>query len=169
MYQRLLVPIDGGPISDAGLDEAIKLARATGGRVCLLHVVGDLPLSINDRGYGAVSGEVRQNAENRAEKIVATARARVEHGGVAVDVVMLDGSADHLVEHVVDQVGRWGADLIVLGTHGRSGLGRLLLGSHAEKVLRAATVPVLLVRAREPKKVDETVVSSGGLPAAPIH
>lgn len=169
MYQRLLVPIDGGPIADAGLDEAIKLARSTGGRVCLLHVVGDLPLSINNRGYGAVSDEARQSSKNRAEKIVATARARVEQGGVAVDVVKLDGSADRLVEHVLHQIGKWGADLIVLGTHGRSGLGRLLLGSHAEKVLRAATVPVLLVRARESKMVDETVSSSVPLPAVAVH
>ena len=82
--------------------------------------------------------------------MLAKAKAKVEHEGVAVDAVLLEGSADRLVEHVADQLKTWGADLIVLGTHGRHGLGRLLMGSHAEEVLRAATVPVLLVHAHQP-------------------
>ena len=150
MYQHILVPVDGSPPSDGGLEEAIKLARVTGGRVRLLHVAGPMPLSMNTTGYGAVSSDVRRVVRESAEKVLARAKAKVEQGGIAVDAVLLEGSADRLVAHVADQLKTWGADLIVLGTHGRHGLGRLLKGSHAEEVLRGATVPVLLVHAHQP-------------------
>ena len=139
MYQHILVPVDGGPISDGGLEEAIKLARVTGGRVRLLHVAGHMPLSINAEGYGAVSSDVRRIVREGAEKILAKAKAKVEQGGIAVDAVLVEGSDNRLVEHVADQVKTWGVDLIVLGTHGRHGLGRLLMGSHAEEVGRIAS------------------------------
>ena len=149
MYQHILVPVDGSPTSDGGLEEAIKLARLTGGRVHLLHVAGLTPLSMNAEGYGAVSSDVQRIVREGSEKILAEAKAKVERGGIAVESV-LEGSADRLVEHVANQVKTWGADLLVLGTHGRGGLGRLLKGSHAEEVLRGATVPVLLVHAHQP-------------------
>ena len=168
MYQHILVPVDGSPTSDGGLEEAIKLARVTGGRVRLLHVAGLMPLSMNTAGYGAVSGDVRRLVRESAEKILAMAKAKVEQGGIAVDAVLVEGSADRLVEHVADQVKTWGADLIVLGTHGRHGLGRLLMGSHAEEVLRAANVPVLLVHAHQ--TVAAIPESDESLPAlAPVQ
>jgi nucleotide-binding universal stress UspA family protein len=149
MYQHILLPVGGSSTSDDGLEEAIKLAQVTGGRVRLLHVAGFMPLSMNAEGYGAVSSDVRRIALESAAKILAEAeaKAKVEQGGVAVDAVLREGSADRLVEHVADRLKTWGADLIILGTHGRHGLGRLLMGSHAEEVLRTATVPVLLVNA----------------------
>ena len=162
MYQHILVPVDGSPPSDGALDEAIKLARVTGGRVRLLHVAGLMPLSMNARGYGAVSSDVRRIVREGAEKILA--KAKVEQGGIAVDAMLIEGSDNRLVEHVADQVKTWGVDLIVLGTHGRHGLGRLLMGSHAEEVLRAATVPVLLVHAHQP--VAAIPASDESLPAS---
>ncbi|MCY7318787.1 MAG: universal stress protein [Ramlibacter sp.] len=168
MYQRLLVPIDGARSpTRASTRRSISRERLAVGSVCSMSSVicrcrsttGATALS--PARFGTTWRTLRRRSLRRQEQ----GRA----GGVAVDVVKLDGSADRLVEHVLHQIGKWGADLIVLGTHGRSGLGRLLLGSHAEKILRAATVPVLLVRAREPKKADETVASSVALPAAPVH
>jgi len=163
MYQHILVPVDGSPTSDGGLEEAIKLARVTGGRVRLLHVAGLMPLSMNAEGSGAWSSDVRRIVREGSEKILAKAKAKVEQGGIAVDAVLLGGSANRLVEHVADQVKTWGVDLIVLGTHGRGGLGRLLMGSLAEEVLRAATVPVLLVHALRP--VTAILESDESLPA----
>lgn len=150
MYQNILVPVDGSPTSNGGLDEAIKVARLTGGRVRLLHVSDEMPFVMNADGDGAASSDVRQIFKERGEKILAHARATVEQSGIAVDTVLFESFGAGLVEHVVDQVKEWGADLIVLGTHGRRGVGRLLMGSDAEQVLRDATVPVLLVRIQEP-------------------
>ena len=88
----------------------------------------------------------------RAAKILAQAEAKskVEQGDVAVDAVLREGCADCLVEHVADQLETCGgADLIVLGTHGRHGLGRLPMDSHTEEALRTATAHVLLVNAHQ--------------------
>src|SRR5216110_60697 len=149
MYQHILVPVDGSPTSDGGLDEAIKLAHLTGGRLRLLHVVDEMPFVMNAEGYGALSSDVRQIFKERAKTILAKAKAKVEQAGLAVDTVLFETFGARLVEHVVEQTRHWEADLIVLGTHGRRGVGRVLMGSDAEQVVRASSVPVLLVRAKE--------------------
>ena len=66
--------------------------------------------------------------------------------GVQVDTLLFDNVSNRLCDTVLEQVKKWGADLIVIGTHGRRGVGRMLLGSDAEQVVRTAPVPVLLVR-----------------------
>jgi nucleotide-binding universal stress UspA family protein len=83
------------------------------------------------------------------EQILAEARATVAKAGVAVEVVQLDTLSGRVSDLVIDHARTWRADLIVIGTHGRRGVGRLLLGSDAEQILRSAPVPVLLVRASE--------------------
>jgi nucleotide-binding universal stress UspA family protein len=145
MYQRILVPVDGSPTSNRGLAEAIAFARLTGGRLCLIHVVDDMTLAL---GVGAFTGktEVVPLLREGGEEIVAAARQQVERTGVPVEVVLRDTRAGRVCDFVVEEATAWSADLIVIGTHGRRGLGRLLLGSDAEQILRLAPVPVLLVR-----------------------
>ena len=77
------------------------------------------------------------------------ARTLASDSGIAVDTVLFDGLGGRLCDRVAEQAKDWRADLIVLGTHGRRGVSRVLLGSDAEQVLRTAPVPVLLVRASE--------------------
>jgi nucleotide-binding universal stress UspA family protein len=146
MYQRILVPVDGSPTSEKGLQEAITLAKLTGGRIRVLHVVDDMPFLMASEGYGAMGGDVLGVLRDAGEKILAECRARVERAGVAVDSAIFESVQGRLCERVVQQIGDWKADLVVLGTHGRRGVRRLVLGSDAEQVLRNATVPVLLVR-----------------------
>ena len=74
-------------------------------------------------------------------------QARAERAGVRVDTVLLEGMKTRLCDAVAEQARAWGAELIVIGTHGRRGAGRVLLGSDAEQIVRTAPVPVLLVRA----------------------
>ena len=76
-------------------------------------------------------------------------KARVAAAGVTVDTLLMECFAERTSEIVIAQAQAWKADLIVLGTHGRRGIGRLLMGSDAEQIVRGATVPVLLVRAEE--------------------
>jgi len=149
MYQRILVPIDGSPTSNKGLDEAIKLARLTGAELRLVHVVDQLTFVTGYEPYGLYAGDMIQWMREAGEKILAEAQAKVQAQGIKVDGKLFDNLASRLSDAVVGQAKTWGADLIVIGTHGRSGIKRLVLGSGAEQILRMAPVPVLLVRAPE--------------------
>ena len=149
MYQRILVPVDGSPTSEKGLQEAIGLAKLTGGRIRVLHVVDDLPFLMASEGYAAIGGDVLEVLTDAGRAILAAAQQRVQEAGVPVDGAMFDSLHGRLCDRVVEQIAEWKADVVVLGTHGRRGVRRLVLGSDAEQVLRAATVPVLLVRGEE--------------------
>jgi nucleotide-binding universal stress UspA family protein len=149
MYQKILVPIDGSATSARGLQEAIKLARLTGARLRLLHVVDELALATGLEAATMMTGDMMQLLREGGEKMLAKARARVEKAGIPVDTLLRDSLAGRVCDQVVDQAKAWRADLIVLGTHGRRGVGRMLLGSDAEMIVRLASVPVLLVRGKE--------------------
>jgi len=149
MYQRILVPVDGSPTSNAGLAEAMKLAKLTGAQLRLLHVVDDMPFLMSPEGYGAMAADVLALLREAGEGMLQRARTLASDSGIAVDTVLFDGLGGRLCDRVAEQAKDWHADLIVLGTHGRRGVSRVLLGSDAEQVLRTAPVPVLLVRAGE--------------------
>jgi len=147
MYQRILVPVDGSLTSNAGLAEAVKLAKLTGARLLLLHVVDDMPMMMSAEGLTAMSGDIFTILKEGGEKVLEQARVAVASQGLAVDTKLLESLNGRLCDHVNQQVTGWKADLIVLGTHGRRGASRWLLGSDAEQVLHSAAVPVLLIRA----------------------
>lgn len=147
MYRRILVPVDGSPTSSAGLEAAMGLARLTGARLQLIHVVDELPFVMSVEGSGAMSGDVLALLRESGERVLAEARQRVEHEGIGVETLLFDSLDGRLADRVAEQTKAWDADLIVLGTHGRRGMRRMLLGSDAEEILRMSTVPVLLVRA----------------------
>lgn len=146
MYERILVPVDGSETSNAGLAEAIKLAKLTGAQLRLVHVVEESPFLLSAEGMAALSTDVLALLREGGERILEDARARVVTAGIAVDTRLYEGIMSRLSDCVGQEVQEWRADLIVLGTHGRRGVGRVLLGSGAEQVARTATVPVLLVR-----------------------
>ena len=146
MYQKILVPVDGSATSARGLEEAIRLAQLTGGRIRLIHVTDELSTGFAMECY-AGSGDWLTIVRENGTKLLEVATATVEAAGVPVDSVLLDGLAATVQWLVTTQATSWGADLIVLGTHGRRGVGRAFLGSSAEQVLRNSPVPVLLVRA----------------------
>ena len=143
MYQRILVPLDGSMTSNCGLDEAIRLAKLAGGRLRLVHVVDDLVLST---GLEFAPCDVVGILVDAGARILSAAKAEVEASGIAVDTFLSDTLAARVCDVVVAQARQWNADLIVIGTHGRRGAKRLLIGSDAEQIVRAAPVPVLLVR-----------------------
>lgn len=146
MYQRILVPVDGSPTSTRGLDEAIALAKLTGGRLRLLHVVDETSFALSADGFAGYSGDLITLLREGGAEVLAKAKARVEAAGLAVETVLLDSLTGRICDLVTDDAKAWPADLIVLGTHGRRGAGRLFMGSDAEQTLRQAPVPVLLVR-----------------------
>lgn len=149
MYRRILVPIDGSPTSTQGLDEAIKLAKLTGASLRLMHVVDELAFATGFDIYPTYAARPGAADEAGRRRNPRAGSARVAASGIGVDTRLFETFATRVSELVVEQAKAWGADLIVIGTHGRRGVGRLLLGSDAEQIVRTAPVPVLLVRASQ--------------------
>ena len=156
MYQRILVPIDGSTTSTQGLDEAIKLAKLTGASLRLIHVMDALTFATGFESYAAYANDVIPIMTEAGQKILDQGKARVEASGVKVDTLLLDSLAARMSDTVIEQAKAWNADLIVIGTHGRRGIKRLMLGSDAEQVARLTPVPVLLVRSPEVESQTDT-------------
>jgi len=151
MYDRILVPVDGSPTSDKGLTEAIALARLTGGRIKLLHVFEPPFLAIGSESALMRGEDIYNVARDAGEHVLARASTQVNASGVEAAQVLLESEGRRLCDLVTETALAWGASLIVLGSHGRRGLQRMLLGSDAEQILRTAPVPVLLVRDTDPR------------------
>ncbi|MBO9648783.1 MAG: universal stress protein [Variovorax sp.] len=151
MYQRILIPVDGSPTSIGGLDEAIRIAKMTHGRLRLLHVVDELSFALAMGSESAYGDEALKSMRVEAQRVLDTALALAQSAGVEADTRLSETFPGTLSEGVAAEAREWGADLIVLGTHGRRGAKRLVLGSGAERILRVAPVPVLLVRTADHK------------------
>lgn len=154
MYQRILVPIDGSSTSSRGLAEAIQLAKLTGGRLRLVHVLDELSFALTMDAYAGYAGNWSEELHGNARKLLEDAQNQVASEGVEVDAMVLDSFKRSVHDQVISQAQSWKADLIVIGTHGRRGLGRWVMGSSAEHILRLSPVPVLLVRAPESAKAE---------------
>lgn len=144
MYQRILIPIDGSPTSARALDEAVQFAHQQGAQVEILMVIEDLLYFEDDEGvnYAALLDTVKSNCE----KILATAKDKLNQAGITVMSKLLEAKGERIASVIVAEAKNCQADLIIIGTHGRSGFSRMVLGSVAESVLRMAHIPVLLIR-----------------------
>ena len=145
MYERILVPVDGSAPSQRGLDEAVAQAAKFGSKLRLVHVLDESALAMSNdlaMNVGALIAMLREGGEQVLAKAAERARSR----GIEADAVLHDTFSGRICDLVIREATEWKADLIVIGTHGRRGAGRLLLGSDAEQILRLAPVPVLLVR-----------------------
>jgi nucleotide-binding universal stress UspA family protein len=149
MYQRILVPVDGSSTASRGLDEALKLARLTGARLRLIHVLDVLGFAASFEAGAIYGSDLIATLRQAGELILEQGRARVAASGVPVDTLLCESFAARTADALVEQAKAWNADLIVIGTHGRRGVSRLMLGSDAEQLIRSAPVPVLLVRSPE--------------------
>lgn len=146
MYKRILVPVDGSDTSNKALVAALQMARENGGRVRLVHVLDELAFL---SGY-EVGADLLKVAQEYALKVLDDALAMAKSAGVPADTKLVEAPGVRIGEAVAEEARSWEADLVVAGTHGRRGIGRVLLGSGAEQVLRLAPVPVLAVRSSEP-------------------
>ena len=141
MYDRILLPTDGSDAGNRAVDQALGLAAETGATVHLLFVLEDIPYA-PEMMDDTVEAQLREIGEAAIEEI----RGSADEAGVEVVEALRDGAPHSaILEYAADT----GADLIVMGTHGRSGLDRYLLGSVTERVVRTADVPVLTVRMSE--------------------
>jgi nucleotide-binding universal stress UspA family protein len=149
MFRRILVPLDGSRTSQLGLAKAIKLAKEQRAALCLLHVIDQRAITQNLTGEGgaAVIDQLFDSLRASGKEIVARAEASARRQRVRAKAVMVENISRTVADAIIAQARRWRADLILMGTHGRRGLSRLVMGSDAEAVVRAASAPVLLVRA----------------------
>jgi nucleotide-binding universal stress UspA family protein len=147
VYQRILVAVDESTTSELALKEAALLAKEQHATVRLSHVVDDT------YSYTALETP-RQMADRQAElrkagkQVLTSAAALTRALGVTAETTLLEivEPGKHVYDSIEQEAARWPADLIVIGTHGRRGFRRLLLGSVAEGLIRITTKPVLLVR-----------------------
>lgn len=146
MYQRIIVPVDGSETSNQALAAALGLARESHGRVRLVHVVEELAYLTGYDQFGGYAGDLLKVMRETGATILAKGLAAAQEAGVEADEILHDTLGERLPEVVADEAKRWEADLIVVGTHGRRGVGRMLLGSGAEQIVRMAPVPVLVIR-----------------------
>ena len=144
-YRSILVAVDGSDAAAGGLREALRLAKAEGAQLCIVHVVNEsVP-------YTPLAGAPPMNLIplqlESGRRVLERARAQAGKLGVKAKTVLRESAEQTAAHDIVAEASRQRAELIVLGTHGRRGLRRMVLGSDAEQVVRTARVPVLLVRA----------------------
>ena len=144
MYNRILVPIDGSDTSNSALKEAITLAKDQRSTLRLFHVV-DLTMT-----YSSVQAphmpEHQDALQAEGQKVIVDASTLVRKEAIQYDSECITTFDKHIYDSIAEEAKRWPADLIVIGTHGRRGVRRLLIGSVAEGLARVASKPVLLVR-----------------------
>lgn len=145
MYQRIFVPVDDSETSNLALTEACKLASESGARVRIVHVV-----DLAQFGWGGTefldASELQKSVKEAGEQVLRQAHEKAESLGVQPECKLLESWGDKIASVLQDDAQRWGADLVVMGTHGWTGVMHLLMGSVAEGLLKTCDVPVLLVR-----------------------
>jgi nucleotide-binding universal stress UspA family protein len=165
-FRKMLIPLDGSPLAEAILEPALALGMLTGTEYVLVQIIdpraqpGDVQIEYAAGLDDVVTEELRSAAEAYLGQVAATLRAQ----GYAVQtrVVIAEHTADTLLETAEASA----ADVIAMTTHRRGGLGRVLLGSVADSVVRGAATPVLLVRSQEIEEhVEEATGSRAGISA----
>jgi len=144
MYERILVALDGSPSAQRAFAEALKIARLTGAvvEVCCIVERGKWPAD-GGSGFDPEPADVTSTAVDTA---LEAARALLRETGVRGNVRTIDAYAESVSACLARLADEIDADLIVMGTHGRHGVQRFLLGSVAESLVRSTDKPVLVVR-----------------------
>ena len=144
MYKRVLIPLDGSALAEQALPHAIAQAKHFQAELILLRVVEPFA---HVRGMALADLEqIKQQTHTWAHEYLERITADIQQQGVSVQKVTIDGRPHTgIAEYAETNL----VDLIVMSTRGQSGLSRWLMGSVADRVVRGATVPVLLVRARK--------------------
>ena len=149
MYTRILVAVDGSELANKALRHAFALAKGTNVKLMVLTATDPSVMLAPGAEMmmvdtGAIIADLEKTKAEAAKAVLAEANEMAKDAGLTIQTLHMPGSvaADAIIEVAKQQ----GADLIVMGSHGRRGLGRLLLGSQAAEVLSRSTIPVLIVK-----------------------
>lgn len=145
MFKHILIPVDGSATASMAVDKAIGLARAFKSEVTAIYVIDPYPFA--GIGTDAVFGQQQYLAAAQAEstQAVDAVKRAFEQAGLKANALVIEGHA--IYQNILEAAEQAGADLIVMGSHGRrSGLEKLVLGSVTQRVVSHAHIPVLVVR-----------------------
>ena len=143
-YQNILVPVDGSETSYTAVAQAAELAKAFGGKITVVQVLALDPYIAAEYISATQTNDLIERARNSVLKTLEEAAAKFSDLGIPVEAKLLEGQVVH--REIIREAETSKADLIVIGSHGRTGLKRLFLGSVAQSVLGEAHIPVLVVR-----------------------
>jgi nucleotide-binding universal stress UspA family protein len=148
MYQRIFVAIDNSSTAQKALDEAIQLAAKLGAGLCIGTALDEAPVTQHGMGLGSYIDvdKIKQEMRDNGNALLEAATTKAKAIGVDAYCILIESDKKRLSEMIIDAAGQWNADLIVMGTHGRRGFERLLVGSVAEHMIRSVTTSLLLVR-----------------------
>ncbi|WP_066567029.1 universal stress protein [Snodgrassella sp. CFCC 13594] len=159
MYKHLVVAVDGSHTSENALAHAIGLAKVENAELTLVNVA-------NPAEYMALAPEFLQHESYEAAALaegnkVLDAAEQTAKTALAADkihrhLLMANKGAKEMAQMLVDYADQQGSDLIILGTHGRSGLMHLLMGSFAETVMRETHLPLLIIRSEAPEEAQKS-------------
>ena len=144
-YQHILVPVDESPISYTAVEQALSLAKLLNCRVTVMCVVAVDPfVGVDFYKVAPAITDYFMQAEQNAQNRLAEIQQSFSREGISVDTKIIRGVAAS--EGIVQIANEIGADLIIMGSHGRTGVKKMMLGSVAQNVLTQSPVPVLIVK-----------------------
>lgn len=145
MFTHILLPTDGSALSEATIKRGAQFAKSLGAKVTGLSVIHQPQYYLYETEIAAsVKEETNKQARQQSAKHLAVVEAAAKSAGVACEV--LAEVSDHPYEAIIEVAARKGCDLIMMASHGRRGVGALLIGSETQKVLTHSKVPVLVFR-----------------------
>jgi len=143
MYKHILLPTDGSPLSQKAVENGIQFARTIKARVTGFYAItlppsfdADIPINLRDQAYA--------NVKEMADKTLSKLKKSASAAGVECEVVLETNFQPYV--GIINSAEQEGCDLIMMASHGRSGLGALLIGSETQKVLTHSKIPVLVYR-----------------------
>lgn len=150
LCETILVPTDFSPHADRALEFAVELAKSQGAALHLAHVLDVLPYTTLPGGVPLYDPSMVARAREELVKSLTIAKERLSKAGVTrVETTLIEGQPQREIVYLAEQIP---AQLIVMGTHGRSGLAHAFLGSVAERVVRKAPCPVITVPLKDQRK-----------------
>lgn len=151
MFSQIVVPLDGSPLAETALDQAVGLAQLCGARLHLVRASEIPVIATAGQGVAVPAGAELERRNQLAEEYLEAVQRRLAHRGLECTTATDLGDP---VLAVREQVESTGADLVVIASHGRTGLPRFFLGSVAEAISRDCPCPVMIVTAQQTASVQ---------------
>lgn len=149
MYKTILIPLDGSELAEAALPHAVELAQKFGSKIILLRVVQPVNYMLTELGSAedlTLMKKLYESLKRESMAYLQRQEERLKRDVVEASAILLDGVQP--AQTILETADALDADVIIMSTHGRTGVGRWLFGSVAENVVRHSKVPVLSIRAR---------------------
>lgn len=143
-FNHILVPVDGSKTAESAIDKAVDFAKAFGSKITVVQVMALDPYVAAEYITATQSNDLIERARTYILTSLEEAKAKFAQNGVEVETQLLEGQVIH--REIANAAEKIHADLIIMGSHGRTGLKKLFLGSVAQSVLTEGTTPVLIIR-----------------------